>query len=348
MPGTDEGIVTAAKKRAQDAENTVNRVDVPMTKRLGLADFGKELVQGMGKHHLGAFAGNLTYSGTFAIFPLLIFVLSLLGLFHATSLLNTMISHVGTAMPGAAVQLLRQINTSITKSHATGAFTVSAIISIVLALWGVSGTFRAVMEAMNMMYGINQDSRPMWKQYLLSIVMSALVGVMLIGSLVLIVAGPLIGGKVAGAIGLGSAFAIAWSILQWPILIAIVLLAFALLYYTAPDVKQKFKFISPGAFGAVILWVVFSLVFSLYVNHFGSYNKTYGALAGIAIFMLYLNYSAQIVLLGGLANKIIEEHAPDSRATKPGARKGKAREQDHEANDDAPRTVQILQESRPN
>lgn len=342
MAGGDDGVVADVRERAQAAEGTVNRVDVPLTQRLGLVDFGKELFKRMGDHHLGAFAGNLTYSGMFAIFPFLLFLLSLLAIFHATSLVNTMISYAGSAMPPAAVTLLRQINAAITKNQATGAFTVSAIISILAALWGVSGAFRAVMEAMNVMYGIN-DSRAAWKKYLLSIVMSAAVAVLLIAALVLIVAGPLIGGKVAGALGFGMYFKIAWNIIQWPVLLAFVLLAFALTYYAAPDVKQKFKFISPGAVGALVLWVLFSLLFSLYVDNFGSYNKTYGTLAGIAIFMLYLNYSAQIVLLGGLANRIIEEHAPDSRAGKIGH--GSDR---HDAVDgQAPRTVQILQESRP-
>ena len=336
MASMGSNIVTEVKERAGDVEDSVNRIDVPMTERLGLADFGKTLFKRMGTHNLGAFAGNLAYSAIFAIFPFLIFLVSLLGLFHATSLVNTMIAHAGAAMPSDAIKLLRSINTSITKSSATGAFTVGAIISIVAALWGVSGAMRAVMNAMNVMYGV-RDSRPFWKQYLISIALSLVVTVLLVAALVLVVAGPIIGGALANALGVGVYFQWAWNVVQWPVLLLFVLAAFALIYYWCPDVKQKFTFLTPGAVGALGLWLLFSLLFSLYVNNFGSYNKTYGALAGAAIFLLYTYYSATILLLGALANRIIEEHAPNARHGRAHARTGS----------DAPSTVKILQASRP-
>ena len=91
------------------------------------------------------------------------------------------------------------------------------------------------------------------------------------------------------------------------------LFAFALVYYFAPDVEQRFKWISPGSIAAVVLWLLFSLLFSFYVNNFGSYNKTYGALAGIAILMLYIYYTSYILLLGAEMNQVIEEHIPEGK-----------------------------------
>ena len=163
-----------------------------------------------------------------------------------------------------------------------------------------------------MMYEV-EEGRPFWKQYLVSILLSLGATALLISAAVLVVAGPAIGGRVADAVGLGTVFRWTWNILQWPVLVGFVLLAFALIYYYAPDVQQSFRFVSPGSLVGVVLWLVFSLLFSLYVNTFGSYNKTYGALAGVAILMLYLYYAAFILLFGAEMNQVIEEHAPGGK-----------------------------------
>jgi membrane protein len=265
----------------------------------------------MGDANLGAYAGNLAYSGLFALFPFLLFLVSMLGLFHATGLMNTLIDQAARAMPKQAVDLLRQANTSITKNDATGAFTVGAIISILAALWGAKGGMQAVMQALDVMYGV-KDTRSFWKQWLVAIGLSMVVSALIVSAFVLIIFGPQIGNGIADHAGLGVEFRWAWYILQWPILIAAVLLAFALMYYYAPNVRQRFRFLAPGTVTAVTLWLAFSLLFSLYVNNFGSYNKTYGAVAGVALFLLYAYYSAFILLLGGVMNRVIEEHAPRS------------------------------------
>ncbi len=294
------------------AESTGNEVEVPMTRRLGFVDFLKRTFKEAKEDHLSAFAGNLTYKGLFAIFPFMVFLISLLGIFRATELVNELLGRASKAMPREAVDLIGGPIRQITQSKASGAFTVGAIISILFALWGVSGAFRSVMEAMNVMYEV-EEGRPAWKKYLISILLSLGAAVLLISAVVLVVAGPGIGSRIADAVGLGAAFRWAWNILQWPVLISFVLLAFALVYYYAPDVKQQFRFVSPGSIIALVLWLVFSLLFSFYVNNFGSYNKSYGALAGVAILMLYMYYSAYILLFGAEMNQVIEEHAPGGK-----------------------------------
>jgi membrane protein len=335
-------IVREVKERAEGAEQEVNKVDVPMTRRLGLFDFLKQVFKEMGEDHMGAFAGNLTYSAIFAIFPFLVFVVSLLGLFHATGLVNTMIDRAATTMPHDAVTTLRSISAGVTKTHQTGAFTIGAIIAMVGALWGVSGGFRAVMEAMNVMYEV-KETRPFWQVYLMSIVLALVVAALMIGALVLVVAGPALGGAVAGYLGMGTVFQVVWSIVQWPVLLVFVLLAFAIIYYFAPNVKQRFAFLSPGAISALVLWLAFSLVFSWYVNAFATYNKTYGTLAGVAIFLLYLYYSAFIVLLGAEINHIIQRHAPGSTD---GTKRSHG-DSNESASGSGNRTLQILAENRP-
>jgi membrane protein len=259
-----------------------------------------------------AFAGNLTYKGLFAIFPFFTFLLSLLGLFNAEDLVNTMVNKLSSIAPQSATKFIEGQLLSITQSQAESAFTFGAIISILLALWGVSGAFRSVMEAMNVMYEVEED-RPFWKVYGLSIFMSLAVIVLLVGALVLVIFGESIGVRVADFVGLGSVFATLWSIVQWPVVALVVLFAFALIYYFAPAAKQRFRWISPGSILAFVFWLIFSLLFSLYASMAGSYNETYGSLAGVIILMLYVYYSALIMLVGAEINQVIEEHIPGGK-----------------------------------
>lgn len=294
------------------AEETGNQVEVPMAQNLGMVNLLKRLAKEIQEDHLAAFAGNLTYKGLFALFPFFVFLLSLLGLFGAPDLLRELIDRASGVLPQGAVVFLEDQLLGIASTKAQGAFTVGAVVSLLLALWGVSGAFRSVMEAMNVMYEIEED-RPFWKQLLISIFLSLGVAALLLCALVLVVFGPEIGGAVADSVGLGSIFQITWTIVQWPVLIFLVVFAFALVYYYAPDVEQRFRWISPGSIVAVLMWLLFSLAFAVYVEGSGSFNATYGSLAGIAILMLYIYYSAFIVLVGAQMNQVIEEHIPGGK-----------------------------------
>ena len=296
------------------AESKGNEAGVPMAENLGLVDFFKLTYKEVNEDHVMAFAGNLTYKALFAIFPFFTFLLSLLGIFNATDLVTTMVDKLSGVVPQSATAFIKDQLLAIANSQAESAFTFGAIISIALALWGVSGAFRSVMEAMNVMYEVEED-RPFWKVYGLSIFMSLAVVVLLLGSLVLVVFGESIGVAVADLVGLGSVFATLWSILQWPVVACVVLFAFALIYYFAPAAEQRFRWISPGSIIAFVFWLLFSLLFSLYASTFGgsSYNETYGSLAGVIVLMLYVYYSALIMLVGAEMNQVIEWHIPGGK-----------------------------------
>ena len=296
----------------EKAEQKGNEAQVPMTEQLGLVDFFKLTSKEVGEDHVMAFAGNLTYKALFAIFPFFTFLLSLLGLFNATELVNTMIQNLSGVLPESATGFIEGQLLSITRSQAESAFTIGAIISILLALWGVSGAFRSVMEAMNVMYEVEED-RPAWKKYGISIFISLAVIVLMLTALGIVVFGRTLGGGLADAVGLGSVFQTVWTIVQWPIVACIVLFTFAVVYYFAPAAKQKFRWISPGAVLAFVFWLVFSLLFSFYAGNFGSYNETYGSLAGVIILMLYIYYSAVIMLIGAEMNQVIEWHIPGGK-----------------------------------
>lgn len=293
------------------AERTGNEVEVPLARNLGLVELLKRTYKEMGEDHLAAFAGNLTYKALFALFPFFVFLLSLLGLFGSDDLLPYLLDQASAVLPPDAVSFLSDQLLGIARSNAETTFTVGAVISVLLALWGVSGAFRSVMEALNVVYEV-EEGRPAWKVYLISIFLSLAVAALLVSALVLVVVGPRIGEAVAGAVGLGSVFSTAWAILQWPVLLCVVLFAFALIYYFAPNVEQRFRWVSPGSIIAVVLWLLFSLAFSLYANG-SDLGATYGSLASVIVLMLYIYYSSLIVLVGGEMNQVIEEHIPEGK-----------------------------------
>jgi membrane protein len=215
-------------------------------------------------------------------------------------------------MPPGAYGFIENQLLSITRSQAESAFTLAAIVSILLALWGVSGAFRSVMEAMNVMYEVEED-RPFWKKYGISIFISLAVIVLMLTAFGIVIFGGSVGGGLAEAIGLSSVYQTVWSIVQWPIVACVVLFTFAVIYYFAPAAKQRWRWISPGSVLAFAFWLAFSLLFSFYVGNFGSYNETYGSLAGVIILMLYIYYSAVIMLIGAEMNQVIEWHIPGGK-----------------------------------
>lgn len=282
--------------------------DVPMTKgRLGVVDLVKKTGKEIGADHVSAFAGNLTYHALLAIFPFAIFVLSVLFLAGQESLLTDGIASLkdnGALSPGAADVIMTQV-TSLASSHSS-AIGFGLVLSILTALWAISGAFRSIMEAMNVMYEV-EETRGFAKKYLTSIVMSVIVAALFVVALGLMVGGP------AFANTLGDVGKWAWLILQWPVMLALVLFGLALVYYFAPSVEQKFKWVTMGSIIATVMWLVFSIIFTIYVSNFGSYNKTYGTLAGVVILLLYMYYTSFIFLFGAEANQVIEDANPEGK-----------------------------------
>lgn len=285
-----------------------NKPKVPQTKgRLGALELLRRTGREVREDHVSAFAGNLTYHTLLAIFPFAIFVLSVLFIGGQEQLLVDAVNNLretGALSPNAAGVIVDQVD-ALAETN-TGAIGFGLVASILVALWATSGAFRSVMEAMNVMYEV-EESRGFVRKYLTSIVLSLVIAALFIVALGLVVAGPAIAAQ------LGDVGRWAWLVLQWPVLIGFVLLGLALLYYYAPSADQEFRFISPGAVGATALWLLFSLAFSFYVNNFGNYNKTYGTLAGVIVLLLYAYYTSFIFLVGAEANQVIEDAAPDGK-----------------------------------
>jgi len=241
-------------------------------------------------------AAALTYYAVLSLFPGLVVVVSLLGVFgQGQRTTDAMLQIVGQLGPASAVDTLRTPIQQLVESPSAG---FALILGILGALWSASGYVGAFSRAMNRVYEV-AEGRPAWKlrptQLLLTLVGLTLAAAV---AFMLAVSGP-IAAAIGGVIGLADVAQTIWSIARWPVVLIFVTLAVATLYYAAPNVKQpKFRWISVGAGVAILVWILASVLFGFYVGNFGSYNKTYGALAGVIVFLLWLWITNLALLFG--------------------------------------------------
>jgi membrane protein len=257
--------------------------------------------------NLTDWAAALTYYAVLAIFPALIVLVSILGLV-GESATQPLIDNLGKVAPGPAQEIFTNAINNLQGSR--GAAGVLFVVGMVGALWSASGYVAAFMRASNAIYDI-EEGRPIWKTLPVRVGLTLVLLVLLAISAIAVV---LTGGLARAAgdvIGLGDTAVSVWDIAKWPVLLLVVSFMFALLYWAAPNVKHPgFRWISPGGVLAVIGWLIASGAFALYVASFGSYNKTYGALGGVVVFLVWLWISNIVILLGAEFNAELErEHA---------------------------------------
>ncbi|WP_264043023.1 YihY/virulence factor BrkB family protein [Mycolicibacterium hodleri] len=249
-------------------------------------------------------AAALTYYAVLSIFPALVVVVSLLGVFgQGKSTTDAILQIVGEVGPSSAVDVLRAPIEQLVQSPTAG---VALAIGIVGALWSASGYIGAFGRAMNRIYEI-EEGRPVWKLRPLQLILT-LVGLVVVAAaaFLLAVTGP-VAQAVGDTVGAGSVAVTVWNVARWPALLVLVVLAVAILYYATPNIEQpRFRWVSVGAAAAILVWVVASLGFGLYVANFGSYDKTYGTLAGVIIFLLWLWITNLALLFGAELDSELE------------------------------------------
>jgi membrane protein len=230
--------------------------------------------------------------------PSVLIMVSVLGLL-GKSTTDKLLTNIGQLTPGGVASVLKQIVDSVQHRNSAG---IAAVVGLVIALWSASSYVAAFMRASNAIYEMG-EGRPIWKTIPVRIgITLAMVVMGLLGAVIVVFSGPL-ADRTGHAIGLGNTALTVWSIAKWPVLIIIVSLMLAILYYAAPNVKQPgVQWVSPGGVLAVLIWVVASALFALYVTHFGSYNKTYGSLASVIIFLVWLWLTNVAILLGAEFN----------------------------------------------
>jgi membrane protein len=248
-------------------------------------------------------AAALTYYGVLAIFPALLALVSILGLI-GPSATQPLISNIGKLAPGSAHQIITSAVTQM--QHSRGAAGVLFIVGIAGAIWSASGYIAAFMRASNAIYDID-EGRPIWMTLPVRLGVTIVMLVLLAISAVAVVLTGGLAQQVGKILGIGSTAVTIWNIAKWPVLLLIVSLMFSILYWAAPNVKHPgFRWLSPGGIFAVVVWLIASALFAFYVANFSSYNKTYGAVAGIIIFLVWLWISNIAVLLGAEWNAEIE------------------------------------------
>ncbi len=243
-------------------------------------------------------AAALTYYAVLSIFPGLLVVVSLLGLL-GKSATQPLITKLAKAAPGNVRQIIVPALSNLQHAHATAG--VAAIAGLALALWSASGYIAAFMRAANVVYDV-PEGRPAWKTTPIRISVTLLITVMLVASVLMVAVTGSLASHVGQVLGVGPAAVTLWDIAKWPVLLLIVSLMISILYWVSPNAKQGFQWISPGSIIAVAGWLITSGLFAVYVANFGHYNKTYGSIAGVIIFLIWLWISNIAILFGAEFN----------------------------------------------
>ncbi len=292
-------------------------------KEIGWKRFGKALGKEWKRDNLTNAAAGLVFWGLLAIFPFLLFLVTLAGLIIKPEQIDQLIAQLGQFAPHDMVQIVSDEIRDIRKSGGAGLLTVGFL----GALWSASGGVTSLMSALDSVYAVN-EGRPFWKVRLVAIFTTVLAALaILVAALAGVVAGP-----VAAHLPEPLSTVVTW--LRLPVAGLVMMLLWACLYYFLPDVEQRFKFITPGSVLGVVVWVAASWGFSFYVSHFGSYNKTYGAIGGVVVMLMWMWISTLVLLLGAVVNATIEQLSPDGKRTgaksmaDKGADKPKAEKQD--------------------
>lgn len=296
-----------ARSTMRRAVETGNQVNVPAApRRMGLGEFIRRTAKSTSKDHVSSYAGDLAFRGFLAVFPALLACVWLLSLTSTDRGGDTLVRILSLMLPEDATNAIRD-------QVADGGARISAtngVIILLLALWSLTMAFRSAMKAQNVIYNV-EERRPKWQQYVTALLLSLAVYGLMTAGVILIVFGSAIAEIIAERVGFGVGFQIAWSILTWPLTALGVGLAFGLTYYFGPNIEQRCRWVSWGTAAAVVLWLIFTVGFSLWVRYW-SFDRTYGTLAGIAVLLVYFYGASFSMLLGAEMNRVLATPGDDA------------------------------------
>ena len=253
------------------------------------------------------YAAALAFQALFSIFPFMIVLIALLGMLDMMHFFDWIRNQTALLLPGEAMAQVERVIDEVQQPR-------GGLISIglIVALWVASGAMRVTINALNVVYKV-KDGRPFWKLYPLSILYTLCIAAMLIGAAVLMVLGPQVMTWMADQIGIGPVVVTLWTWFRLPIALALFMASVAFVYYVAPNVEQKIRFITPGSVLSVIVWIITSLGFGLYINNFADYSAVYGSIGAVIVLMMYFYISAAVLLFGAELNAVIEDYAPSGK-----------------------------------
>jgi membrane protein len=246
-------------------------------------------------------AAALTYYGIQSIFPGLLVLVSLLGLIGSSA--TPLINSVSRAAPASVRHTVLSAMTHLQHGHAAAG--ALAIVGILVGVWSASGYVAGFMRAANVIYDV-PEGRPVWKTTPVRLGVTLLMVVLLAASIVIVTVTGGLATRVGHGLGIGSAAVTAWEIAKWPVLLIVVSIMFTILYWAAPNARHRFRWVSPGSALAVAAWLIASGMFALYVANFGHYNKVYGSLGGVIVFLIWMWISNVAVLFGAEFNAELE------------------------------------------
>ncbi|MBK5376311.1 YihY/virulence factor BrkB family protein [Pseudomonas sp. TH08] len=256
---------------------------------------------------MSTYASALAYQMLFSLFPFILFLIALIGFLHLPDFFSWLRLQSELVLPP---QALEQVNPVIDQLQQSKGGLLS--VGIVIALYTASAGVRLMMSAMNAAYDV-VEGRPIWKRFPLSIVYTVGIAGMLLVAAALMVLGPQVMGWIAAQVGLEEVIVTVWTIARWPVIVILMMVAVALIYYVMPDVRQEFRFITPGSVLAVVVWIIASLGFAFYVKTFANYNAMYGSIGAIIVLLLYFYISAAVLLLGAEMNAVIEHMSSEGK-----------------------------------
>jgi membrane protein len=278
--------------------------------------FGKRLWTKVNTDDVLNRAAILSFYFLLALFPLLLFLIALLGSFAdtGTELRRNLLTYLGGIVPVSASDLINTTVDEISKKSSGGKLSFGLLTS----LWFASSGMGAIIEGLNVAYDV-KETRAWWRRTLLAIALTIALAVLIITALALMFYGSRIAEGIANRYGLGAAFTSLWTVLQWLFVLVFVFLAFQLIYYFAPDLhEQQLRWLTPGAAVGVILWLLVSFLFGSYLNFYNTYSVVYGSLGAVIILLLWFYLTGVTILIGGEVNALIEQAA--ARAGDPEAK----------------------------
>jgi membrane protein len=272
-----------------------------MSRKHGWAATLRRTVSEFQEDNLSDWAAALTYYGLLSLFPALIALVSLIGIFgdpsSTTASLTEIITEIG---PESAGETFSGPIESLTEHRATAGFALVG--GLALSLWSASGYVGAFMRASNVIYE-TPEGRPFWKLRPLQVAVAlVMIVAFALLAIALVMTGPIVR-AVAAPLGIGSTAVDIWNFAKWPVMIIVFIVMVSILYYASPNVKMRgFRWITPGSVLAVVVWIVASALFGVYVANFGSYNETYGTLGGLVALMVWIWISNLAILFGHQLN----------------------------------------------
>jgi membrane protein len=294
LGGAGDGAAEEEPGPGPEVERRAPDAPTELTKRSWVAVL-KGSLREFSDDELSDRAAALTYYSVLSLFPALLVLVSLLGI-SGDSATDKVLDNLRQLTPGSARTIVTDAVRQLQGNAGTGS--VMAVVGLLLAVWSASGYVAAFIRAANAVYDM-PEGRPVWKVLPIRVAVTVVLMVLAVASALIVVFTGGLARRAGTALGIGDAGLTVWSIAKWPVLVLLVTVMIAILYWACPNAKVKgFRWITPGSFLALLIWLAASAGFALYVADFASYNKTYGTMAGVIVFLVWLWITNLAILLG--------------------------------------------------